>query len=142
MRRSLALGQTLDQTQPETQRMPPVAVVGIRFKCAVPVGMADIGGAYGNTAAARLGDKLRGRIEPHRLCIEKRADEDIRIMPLDPGRDIDQQRKAGGVGFGKSVSAESFNLAKTPFGEFRRVAALDHAADHLVVELADIAMSS
>ena len=56
--------------------------------------MADIGRTHGDAAAARLGDELRGGIEPHRLGVQQRADKDIGIMPLDPGRDIDKQREA------------------------------------------------
>ena len=102
--------------------------------------MADIGGTHGDAAAAGLGDKLRGRIEPHRLGVQKGADEDIGIMPLDPGRDIDKQGKAGGMRFRKAIGAEPLDLTETPFGKVRLIAPRDHAADHLVVEFCDIAM--
>ena len=120
--------------------MPPVTVFRIRLERAVPARMADIGGTHGNAAAARLGDKLGGRIEPHRLGVQQRADKDIGIMLLDPGRDIDKQGKAGRVRLRKAVGAEPLDLAKAPFGEFRLIAARDHAGDHLVVEFRHIAM--
>ena len=41
------------------------------------------------------------------------------------------------MAFRKTVTAKSLDLLKTVFGEFRRVAARDHVADHLVFELAD-----
>jgi hypothetical protein len=41
------------------------------------------------------------------------------------------------VAFRKTVGAKTLDLVKTAFGEFRRVAARDHVADHLVLELAD-----
>ena len=42
--------------------------------------------------------------------------------------------------FRKTVGAEPLNLAKTALGKIRIIAAFDHPADHLVVELADITM--
>jgi hypothetical protein len=56
---------------------------------------------------------------------------------LDPGRDIDQQREARGVAFGKAVFAEALDLLEAALGEIALVAARDHALDHLVAELAD-----
>ena len=137
---TLAGGKSLDQPQPQPQRMQPVAIGRVRLQRAVPAGMADIGRTHGDAAAARLGDELRGGIEPHRLGVQQRADKDIGIMPLDPGRDIDKQREARRMRFRKTVGAEPLDLPETALGEFRLIATRDHAADHLVVEFGDIAM--
>ena len=58
-------------------------------------------------------------------------------MFLDPGRNIDQQREAGGVAFGKAVRAETLDLLETGFGEGRVIAARGHAADEFLLECSD-----
>ena len=60
-------------------------------------------------------------------------------MALKPGRDVDQQREAGGVGFGEAVFAEALDLLEAAFGEVLLVAALDHAVDEFLAEILDLA---
>jgi hypothetical protein len=42
-------------------------------------------------------------------------------MALEPARHIDQQRKAGGVAFGKAIFAEALDLAEAALGELALV---------------------
>lgn len=47
-------------------------------------------------------------------------------MTLDPGRDIDQQRKTGGVGLGKAIAAKATDLVVQAFGKVFVVAPFPH----------------
>ena len=53
--------------------------------------------------------------------------EHVRIVALEPGRDVDQQREAGGVALGEAVVAEALNLAEAGLGEGTIIVAGDHA---------------
>ena len=48
---------------------------------------------------------------------------------LQPSRDIDQQRKAGGVAFGEAIFAKAFNLLEAALGKIALIAARHHAID-------------
>ena len=58
-------------------------------------------------------------------------------MAFQPGRDIDQKRKAGGVRFGKAVFAEALDLFEAAAGKFLVVAAPGHAAHQPVAKAID-----
>ena len=66
---------------------------------------------------ARIAHNFGRRIKSHRLGIEQGRGKRGGMMLFDPGRNIDQQRKAGGMAFGKTVRAEAFDLLETGFGE-------------------------
>ena len=72
---------------------------------------------------ARIAHQLRRLIEAHRLAVEDGGAEHVRIVAFDPGRGIDEERKARRVAFGKAVFAEAFDLAEAVFGEVAVVAA-------------------
>ena len=72
---------------------------------------------------ARVAHDLGRGVKSHRLGIEQRRGEGRRMMAFDPGRDIDQQREAGGMAFGKAVFAEAFDLLEAGFGEIPVIAA-------------------
>ena len=55
-------------------------------------------------------------------------------MTFDPGRDVDEMRKARGVALGESIGAEPLNLIEAPFGKLAVIAAIGHAFDHLLFE--------
>ena len=83
----------------------------------------------------RIAHDLRRGVEAHRLGIQQRAGEDAGVMALDPGGGIDQQRKAGGMAFGKAVAAEALDLGKAAAGEILVIAVGQHAADEAVAEI-------
>ena len=84
-----------------------------------------------------VADNLGRLVEAHRLAVEQGRAEDLGVMALQPGRGVGQEGKAGGVAFREAVGAEALQLGEGLFGELDRIAALDHAADQLVLEVAD-----
>ena len=55
----------------------------------------------------RIAHELRRGIKAHRLAVEQRRSEHVRVMAFDPGRNIDEQGEARGMAFGKAVLAEA-----------------------------------
>ena len=74
-------------------------------------------------AAHQLG---RG-VKAHGLAVEQRTEESRWLMTLEPGRNIDQQRKARSVGLRETVVSKALDLIEDPLGEFRQITALGHA---------------
>jgi hypothetical protein len=68
---------------------------------------------------ARVAHQLRRRVEAHRLAVEQRGQEGVRVVALEPGADVDQQRKAGGVALGEAVFAEALDLLEDALGKSR-----------------------
>ena len=89
---------------------------------------------------ARVAHELGRLIEAHRLAVEDGGAEHVRIMALDPGRGVDEQREACGVAFRKAVFAEALDLSEAVFGESAIVSAANHAVDEFVAEEMDIAV--
>ena len=83
----------------------------------------DIDRAHLDAMLLRVAHDLRRRIEAHRLAVEQRGREHIRVVAFDPGRGIDEVGEARRVAFGKAVFAEAFDLAEAALGELRVVAA-------------------
>lgn len=79
---------------------------------------------------------MRAR-KAHRLSVEQGAGEHRRVVVFDPGGDVDQLGKTGGVAFRKAVFAKALNLVEATLGEVTLIAALDHAFDHHLFELVD-----
>src|SRR4051812_41049013 len=82
----------------------------------------------------RITHHLRRRIKTHRLAVEQRSQEHIGVMAFDPGRGIDQKRKARGVAFRKTIFAKAFNLLEAVLDERAGVAAIAHALDETFSE--------
>ena len=78
---------------------------------------------------ACIADDLGGGVEAHRLAVEEGRGEDLGVMAFEPGRDIDEEREAGGVALREAVGAEALDLMEAPFGKVLRVAATRHPAD-------------
>src|SRR5215207_10213306 len=76
-------------------------------------------------------------IEAHGLRIQESRGKDRGIMTFEPGRHIDEMREARRMAFGKAIFTEALDLAKAALSEFRRIATLDHAPHHLLLEPAD-----
>jgi hypothetical protein len=66
---------------------------------------------------ARVAHQLRRRVETHRLAVQQRRQEGVGVVALEPGADVDQQRKAGGMAFGEAVFAEALDLLEDALGE-------------------------
>ena len=79
--------------------------------------MIDVDRAHLDAVLARVADDLGRGVEAHRLAVQQRAGEDLGVEAFDPGRDIDEQRKARGMAFGKAVVAEPLDLAEAALGE-------------------------
>src|SRR6266700_7640475 len=99
--------------------------------------MVDIGRPHVDAVLTRVPYDLCRRVKAHWLCIQKRRGKSIRIAAFQPGRGIDQKRKARGVTFRKAVFAEAFDLLEASLGEVAFVAVSQHAVDHLALESAD-----
>ncbi len=85
--------------------------------------VVDVERQHLDAVLARVAHDLRRGVEAHRLAVQQRAGEDGRVVALEPGRDIDQQREAGGVALREAVGAEALDLAEAALGEVALVAA-------------------
>ena len=85
----------------------------------------------------RIAHELCWCIKPHGLRIEHRRAEYIRIMPLDPGRYIDELREARCVTHGEAVIREALDLVKAALGEIAHIAALDHPINEFLAKYRD-----
>ena len=79
----------------------------------------------------RVADDLGRGVEAHRLGVEERGAEDVRVVALDPGRGVDEEGEARRVALREAVFAETLDLLEAALGEGALVAAGDHALDHL-----------
>ena len=64
-----------------------------------------------------------GRVKAHRLAVEQRRREHVRVTAFHPGRGIDEDREARGMAFRKAVIAEALDLLEAALGEIALVAA-------------------
>ena len=132
--RRVLLAQPLDLAQPEPQRE---AAVGAAFERVVPLGMVHRDRPHLDAMFTRVAHQLGGGVEPHGLRVEQRTGEDRLMVLLQPGRDIDQPREAGGVAFGKAIAAEALDLGKAALGEGPVVAPGQHPRHEPVAKGAD-----
>ncbi len=121
----------LDHAQAEPQRLRAAE----DFQCAVPVAVAHISRQHLDAVALCILDQLCGLVKAHRLRVEQSAGKGSRVMALQPGGDVHQQRKTGCVGLREAVFAETADLLKYLLGESFAVAALQHAADQSLVHV-------
>ena len=70
---------------------------------------------------------LGRRIKAHGLGIEQRRGEGGGMMAFEPGRDIDQEREAGGMAFRKTIFTKAFDLVEAVLREFSVIAPVRHA---------------
>ncbi len=90
---------------------------------------------------ARIGNQLRRRIETHGLTVEQGTGKRRGVVTLQPRGGIGQQRKTGGVGFGKAVFAEALYLVKDLLCEMLRIAARLHTRQQFFFELVQPALA-
>ncbi len=79
--------------------------------------MIDVDLPYLDAMFPRIAHKLGGGIKTHRLRIEDRRAEHIRIMMFEPCGNIGQQREARGVTFGKAIIGKALDLLEAALGE-------------------------
>ena len=87
---------------------------------------------------ARIAHQLRGRVETHRLTVEKRGSECCRMMALEPCRHIDQERKARCVTLRKSVTRETLNLPEHLRSKLFGIPTSPHAGLQLILECSNL----
>ena len=100
-----ALARPLHHAQAEPDG-EAVFVVG-RLQRAVPAGGVDADRPDLDAMLARVAHDLGRRVEAHRLRVQQRGAEDVRMPALQPGRGIGDQREGGGVAFRESRSCRS-----------------------------------
>ena len=74
---------------------------------AIPAAVIHIHRPHLDAVLAGVAHQLGRGVEAHRLAVDQRGGERGRVVVLEPGRDVHQQREAGGVRFGKAVLAEA-----------------------------------
>ncbi len=80
---------------------------------------------------ARVADELSGLVEAHRLAVEHGGAEHVGMVTFDPRRNVDQLGEAHRVALGKTIGAETLDLAKATLGELRIISARGHALHEL-----------
>ena len=90
---------------------------------------------------ARVAHQLSRGVKAHRLAVEQRGQKRIRVVVLEPGADIDQQRKARGMALREAVLAKALDLLEDALGIFGLVALGHHATDQPLVERPDTALA-
>ena len=88
------LRQRLHHAQPEPQRR---RAVGAPLERGVPAGGADVDRAHLDAVRARIAHQLRRGVEAHGLAVEQRAGEGRRLVALQPGGVVHQERETHGV---------------------------------------------
>src|SRR5262245_37833792 len=106
---------------------------------AVPVALADVDGQHLDAVPLGVLDDGRGRVEAHRLRVEKRTGEHVWVAALEPGRRVGDEREACRMALGKSVLTEAADLLEHPFRELERDALLGHARNQALVVTLDAA---
>ena len=86
------------------------AVVLGRLQRAVPARGVDADRADLDAVLARVAHDLGRGVEAHRLRVQQRRAEHIRMPALQPGGGIGDQREGGRMAFGKAVAAEALQL--------------------------------
>ena len=111
MRLDLLLGQALDLAEAEADRGHQRPAALARLQRAVPVAVVDVDLADLDAVVDRVAHELGRGVEAHGLGVEDGGAEHVGVVALEPGRDVDQQREAGGVALGEAVIAEALDLA-------------------------------
>jgi hypothetical protein len=109
------------------------------FERAVPFADRDVRASHFDTVPARIGHQLRRRIEAHRLRVQERGAKRRRLVTLEPGRDIHEQRERSRMRFRETVFAEAQDLLVDLARERFRQAALRHAVDETLLEFLEAA---
>ena len=112
--------EPLHQPEAEAKRVP--AFSGRRLQDAVPRARIDVHRPNLHPVRPRIAHDLGGGVEAHRLAVEQRAGEYVRITALEPGRGVHQDGEARRMALGEAVLPEPFDLPPALLGELRRAA--------------------
>ncbi|ESS36583.1 titin [Burkholderia cenocepacia KC-01] len=116
-------------------------LVGQCFERRFPTALRDVDRQHLHAMTLRVLHELRRRVEPHRLAVQQRGEEDRGFVAFEPAARVREFREAGGVAFRETVFAEALDLLEDLFGEFARVVAFEHPADDLVLIFLEIALA-
>jgi hypothetical protein len=105
----LLLADALDVPEPDAH----AAVLIERALCLAGV---DVGRQHFESPPLRFVDQGIGRIEPHRLLVQKRAQELRAVVDAQPGRLVGEQPKGGTMGLGKPEPREALDHCEHPLG--------------------------
>ena len=83
--------QTLGIVETDAERE---RTVRLRFKRAEPIRALHVDGAHAQAVTLRILDQHGGRVKAHRLIVEHGAGEGCKVMHLEVGRCIGDERKA------------------------------------------------
>ncbi len=139
MRFAPASRQAGDEAQPEAQARCGARRAGRSIRAvlerAVPVARHDVHRQHVDAVPPRILHELGRGVEAHRLAVDQRRTERRRLVVLQPGRHVDQQREATPNAIPGSRTRRSPGSARRPAGERFRVAARAHAFDQARLEL-------
>ena len=102
---------------------------------AIPIAAHHVHCAHFNAMALRVLHQLRRAVEPQRLCVEQRGQKTGRLVALEPGTHIHQQRETGRVALRETVFTKPFDLPEYLFRERSGITICNHAVHHAVIEL-------
>ena len=102
---------------------------------AEPVGLLHVDRMEPHATPLRVLDERGGVIEPHRLVVEQRRVERRWVMHLEKRARVREQRKAGGMGLGKSVERKRRDRLDDAFGGLAGDAVARHAVAELHLDL-------
>src|SRR5262249_48025124 len=122
---SVLLPQSLDETKSQTDGRAPLRSACDRLQGAIHGARVHVRMAHLHAVLARVAYELCGLVEAHRLAVDERRAEHVRVVPLDPGRHVGKLREARGMAFGKAIAAEAFDLLEAPLGKLASVAVTD-----------------
>ncbi len=103
----ILFAKTLDHAQPHADRRLS-ALHG--FETAIPIAGAHVHRADRQLMPAGILEDLVRTVEPHGPTVDQGTGERRRFVAFEPTAGVGQQGETGGVGFGKTVIAEAFDL--------------------------------
>ena len=112
---------------PRPSRFSAPFLRGDGLERAVPVAGRHVDRAHLDAVADRVVDDRGRRVEAHRLGVEQRAGEHIRVVTAEPGGGVGDEREARGMTLRKPVLSEAADLVEHPLGELARDALRQHA---------------
>ena len=107
---------------------------GARFECRIPRRACQVHRPHLDTVSSTILDQGARCVEPHRLCIQHCRQEFGMVVVSQPRRRIHEQRKTGGVTFGKPVVGKGVDLCKDTVRDITVDAVGVHAGEHLLAQ--------
>ncbi|MNE74547.1 hypothetical protein D3C80_1706330 [compost metagenome] len=101
---------------------------------AVPSRVLNGDGAHFDAVLARITNDLSRRIKAHRKGVHQCGGEGVREVAFDEAGCVGNQSKRSSMALREAIGAETFKLLERSFGEFARIAIVDHAVDQLGLE--------